>query len=78
MPPRTGPAVRPEATTEPISPRALPRTVSGKGSTMRAGVQAMVMAAPSPWKKRDPMSQPAEGAVAQKREPTEKSSRPRL
>lgn len=48
IPPRHGPRVRPEATTAPIVPNALPRSAAGKISINNAGVHDMIIAAPMP------------------------------
>jgi hypothetical protein len=75
-PPRVGPAVTPSETISAFRPRAWPRWLLGKASTMRASAGAKINAAPRPWSPRAATRRARFGARPEKAEPTVKRARP--
>ena len=64
-PPSAGPRLSPIETLTPLRPSARPRSLAGKVRATMAGPMAMIIAAPTPWTTRKPISAASFGAAPQ-------------
>ena len=63
-PPNAGPKIRPAVSAPDSQPYAIPRSPSGTRSATRARAPGRNAAAPKPWMKRSPISQPIDSGSA--------------
>ena len=77
-PPRLGPSASEMPLTPPQKPMALPRSSGGKTLAMIDRVLGIIMAPPSPWTARKPISHPIPGARPQASEARVKTHSPTM
>ena len=73
-PPTAGPVTMPTDTIVPITPSALPLSVTGKASVKMPAPRARIIAAPTACTTRKPISQPTVGDSPHRTEPTVKTT----
>ena len=78
MPPTVGPATRPAATIVPLSPRAVPRSRSGKTAAVMAMLFAWSIAPPIPANARANVSARTSGESAAARLPIVNTTKPAM